>query len=287
MTIKITFFFEIGTQFKSSGAALPGRDAGWTESFYFDGTDLLSSSLINAAQGYVGPRTALLSNQAFMTGVRFHNLANNATRPYPFGTRWPGSAGDTASPYDCLLVRFYAANGQNTRVLEMHGIPASWLSTGELIPGTPPTAAFRSFGNYCTQNFQMQGVNKSFPHFSVDTVGTSGVVLLNEDQSGLMVGQTVQFYRTKFDDKCCGGVGQFVVGTVGTNSLILSNWSTGKTASGGTVGRWTAPAPLSFDQSFNSKGVPNGYQCERLTNRKIGRPFDLFSGRRSRACCSC
>src|SRR5262249_190592 len=113
------------------------------------------------------------------------------------------------------------------------------------------------------------------------------VVTLTEDQTGIVAGNTVQFYRTQFDDSCCGGVGQYVVTAAAARSLTLSGWDATKSAHGGKVAAWTKPTFMSFDQSMAADGSFLGFGIERTVMKKVGRPFDLFSGRRSRTCCQC
>lgn len=285
--IKVTIIFEQSTAFKNLTSTTSGREAGWTEGFIQSAADVNQQALVTAANSYLTARLPLLASQAKVVGYRFHDLSTNATRAYPFNYNQFGTGGDCTLPQAAILMRFYAQNQINNRPLELRGVPASFLSTGELIPGSPPSALWRALGAVVTTWYGMLGVNKSNPRNKVATVTAAGVVTTKAGLMGLTNGDTVQFYRTKPNGTCCGSIGQFPSITITGAQQFSFTPPTGFTGGfGGTVAAWNAPAFMPFDQT-STANVPNGYGIERLVIRKTGRPFDLFSGRRSRKCCKC
>lgn len=282
--IKVTFLLELTTF--DQGFAEPARQAGWSESFVCVAGDVNAPQLPTIALNWATRRVAVLANQGKITGARFHDLSSNATRAYPM-TGWQGTGGNCGLPHLTMLLRLFAVNGQNTRFFEMRGIPDIWQQTGELNSKSVAYGPLRNLMNYTVNAFGMLGVNKSFPHFKVDNVSAAGVVTLKEQVAGINANDTVQFYRTQYDDTCCGAIGQFTVAAAGGKVINLQAPLPTGDAFGGKVAKWTPPAFLQFDTGQTTQGGPNGWSVERLVIRKTGRPFDLFSGRRSRKCCKC
>lgn len=285
--IKVTYLFEHVTQQKGNNVT-GSRESGWGESFVGNYTSVTDPNIPQDVARILIPRMPLLANQAKFTGFRAHDLSTNATRAYPYNFASYGTGGDCTLPQVALILRLFAANTVNNRALELRGLPGAAVTTGEADPTFLTYAKVSAFGRAILSTYGMLGVNKTFKHFKVDNVSATGLVTLNETGVGFAANQTVQFYRTKFDATCCGGVGQYNVTSFdGNRALQLSNWPAGKTAHGGKVAQWTIPAFLAFDQTSGTKGGLNGLAIERVVMRKTGRPFDLFSGRRSKRCCQC
>lgn len=285
--IKVTYIYEL-TTLEKGNTVTGAREAGWTETFIGSYAGVNDPTIVADVGQVLSARLAILATQGRFTGFRAHDLSSNATRAYPYNFSVAGTAGDCTLPHVALLTRFFAANQQNNRPLEMRGLPAAAVVTGELNPGFFGGGVLNRFGSLVCQKYGMLGVNKSFPKFKVDSVSTGGVVKLKENGVGFAANQTVKFYRTKIDGTCCGGVGTYTVGAFdGLKTLTLTGWPTDQSAFGGSVAQWTPPAFLTFDTSSTAKGIPNGFGWERVVVRKTGRPFDLFSGRRSKTCCKC
>lgn len=284
--IKLTFLFELTTITKGT-TVIPGRETGWSETLVTQAGSVGDPILAQFANGYAQRRMPLLANQGKLIGYRFHSLDNNSTRAFPLGAPWTGTGGDCTMPQVALLARLYCRNGINNRALELRGVPASLVTTGEYVPGGIAPGILSSFFQYICQNFGMLGVDKGFPHFGVTSISAGGVAALSEDQTGIGVGDTVRFYRTRYDSTCCGSVGTYKVTAAAARSLTLDHYFPAENATGGKVAKWTKPTYLQFDNSSTTGVGANGWGLQRSVIRKSGRPFDLFSGRRSRTCCKC
>jgi hypothetical protein len=285
MPVMTTFLYEI-TTIKKSAALTPAREAGWTESFLIDETDPTAPRLVTIADQIANKRIPLLANQARCIGYRFHSLTTNATRAYPFNFPLYGTAGDCDVPQAAILQRIWATNLINNRAYDMRGIPDDWIITGELNEAVFPYPAWRTFMNAICNFYGMMGTDLTSGRYKVKTISSSGLVQLDEEQTAIFPGDQVEFRRTKFDDTCCGSIGKFFVTAASTRTLQLDAWETGQTAHGGTVGPWSKPTFMDFYATNTSQGAL-GYGIKRVVMKKTGRPFDLYSGRRSKKCCVC
>lgn len=277
---KITWIFE-QTNVQGMGSSISaGRQSGWSESWYFP-SSIDFNSVIVAQALMANARCGLLNAQAKIVEVRVHNLATNQTVTRPSNRIGLGPQCDI--PQQALLARAGSTIAFNTRAVELRGLPDDWVQGGELSPGIV-TGPLKAYSDALVANGAMfPGLNKNLPRFGVigvsaDTVAQTAIVSCNESIVGIAPGMWIRFYRTTQIASCCGSVCDAKVNVVGDTTMTLTQYTSGS-ARGGKVGQRPALGLLPV----------GGYAltAERCVIRKVGRPFDGFSGRKSKTCCRC
>lgn len=280
MSVKVTFLFEMSTAPQGGGRA---RVAGWTES-WIDQTNVLNgTAIVTAALAYARARCLLLPPTSECIGVRLTDLDTKATRTAQFSVLGANRQ-TTDLPQMSLLLRINARGNPNHFSFYLRNVPDSLIVGGEYSPvaagASGFTGALVQWWNLLATQYRFRGKDATLPKFEIMTINASGVVELNEASSGIVVGGKVQIRRTQFDDTCCGGGGVYKVKAVtDVENFQLAGWDGGN-SHGGTVSLKSGifAYQIAFPPSQNELVV-------RAVERKVGRPFDLFRGRRSPTCC--
>lgn len=276
---KVTFLFEQTNVVGSGSSVSAGRQSGWSESWYFPDVGF-SSTLLTRASNIAIARCALLNRNAKIVEIRLKDLSSNQVLVNPVTFGGLGPACDI--PQMALLVLVQSADSFNRRLVELRGIPDDWVSGGELSPGAA-SAAFSTWRtSLVAQGAYFSGLDKTIPRFGVQSVVAAGNIItlfLNEPSTGIAPDLWLRFYRVKPDATCCGSICDAQVTGVTSPTIITARQNGAVNASGGKVG-------VRPDLELHPlAGDPFGPKIERVVTRKVGRPFDAFSGRKKGSCC--
>lgn len=269
---KITAYFQLGTQFAEDNT--PARVAGWSESWYHDGaTDqarLAARPLIG--NGLLALRTELLPKGGQIVAQRYQEITDGEVGPSVLDTfRFTNNAGLlTDLPSMCLYIRCVTAGKKNTKTFLMRGLPDDCVKRGEYAPGGPYKDALQAFIDNLA-NWQFRCADSGQPKVKIKTVSNLGLVTTTLNH-GLNVGNIVQITRCKEDNTGKLFSGKFEV-------LAIPSATTYEI----DPGELTETARNGFSQKYvviYPTVDPNKTKPMRAGNRKVGRPFDLFHGRR-------
>jgi len=265
--IKLTMLLQISTNVANPAAAVR-RTGGWTESVYYDGA--LTPGLMRSFNTLCRTRTNLLGIGGSCVGQRFQQVdpvgsaqtAKNAFRSTL------GLATDT--PGQSLQLNSRGAGVANVRRAHLTGIPDACVVNGEFAGNEDWNANYFVFlTNLAGWKFRARDL--TLPKVIVKTVDTDGVVTFASDLA-LAVGDKVSLYRLK------NAFGKFVNGTftVGAATTLRSVTLLSWTAGACTDGKAQKFSPIY--PAITAAGTVQGL----ISQKKVGRPFDQFRGRRSK-----
>lgn len=273
---KITTLFQIGTN--RSGGANPAitRVAGWSESIY--GAAASVSAIDNFLQngfppapGYLPSRAALLPRGGSIVGYRVQSIpvvgaSVTFSRTYPGATSW-----DTDIPSMGLLFTILPAGSNKVRRVTIRGIPDIMVTEGEFEPTTAYMNALRTYWE-SLRTWEIRGRDPAATAIPIQTI--SGVGLLTViGANPFVAGQYVQV--TGAQDAIGvkrSGVFRLIPNLPSLTEFLLQGWPYGL-SSGGQV--------RANDFSFDTIGAGE-FAVSRIVQRKVGRPFVGFRGRRSK-----
>ena len=285
MSIKVVIVFQQVTQ-KGADAPLLGyvgaqHIAGWSEHVWFPSdnlddclTALRGPALVNGEQPLLYTRSLCLSNNASILGVRLYQGGAGRGAFYPMG--FAGSGGAEDIPQMALLCAAVSGGTPSVRRFTLRGIPDGQVVNGEFSPTTDFYSRLDMYFGSLT-NFGFKGANPVTKYPIASIVQQAGpalvglVTLMGNNQ--FAVSQFVTINQTlDVNGNRLGG--QFMVSAVGplNNQFSIAGWNQGNTQ-GGTV---SIPGNAVFP--FSGGGNVN---VERITTRRVGRPFGLYRGRRS------
>ena len=270
MATKVTYLFELDTV---AGGVSQGREAGWSESFYraddpspgADGTIFLLGSY----------RAALLGATAVLQNIRIQQTDGVTVGPsrllQAFLQGAPSLVVD--QPQNSIRIRLSTGGSNSQRTLILRGIPDDMVKGGTYTPTAPFAAAVNDFyqnlnvGAWC-----WRGVNVAATATPVLSVSAAGVITGTIPLT-FVVGQRIQVLRTV---NACGqrkGLIGYVIAAAGGTATI-GNW---------TFGDCTGGKVRAYGITFPAIAAPPSTRPITATVRKVGRPFDLYVGRRKRS----
>jgi hypothetical protein len=266
---KVTMFFELQTQ--HTDKAIAGRVGGWTESWYYPGDVSQAIQETNAAKGLSSLRAAMLPRTGAVVAQRFQIVD---TVPKGSSTmrfkNFPGGGFETDQPQVAILVNVPTTQGKNVKKLILRGIPDQFIIDGEFTPDPIFTAALIKFQNEIgLYRFRGQDFTRPLvPIVSITSVGqvtmVGGVPFANGDKVQIIGPKLITTGRTV-------PTKTYTVLNPAGNTFTAANWSQPALAEFGNA-RIVAPA-------FYTPDTDN-IEVERSIVRKVGRPFDLYRGRR-------
>ena len=271
---KVTMLFQLVTQDVSVvGAA--ARVAGWSESWYFEG-DLTSAleATVNKG-GLCSVRAQLLPASAAIVGQRYQQVdpapvGNSITRSKVF----PGlSTLPTDVPQMALLISVPGVGVKNVKHYEMRGVPDSMVTTGEFSPSGPYEKALKNFFN-ALGAWKFKGQDFSQPLHIIQNINTAGeITTVTQPAWGNPSVARLTRMKTSVGLSLPGET-RNIIGIIkvppGAQGLII-DWPTDQVVKSGFARKVVAIYPT---VSINDVEV------ERVVVRKVGRPFDLYRGRR-------
>jgi hypothetical protein len=275
LTIKCTAFMQLSTAISSPNSPAH-RIGGWSESWYFAGTDVNAAIGAfnysnNPGPGWCPTRAAILPYGAAIVGQRFQIVAPSVGQSQSTATQFPGNGGEADSPQQALLCKAPSVGAPNIRRMILRAIPDVNITEGEYTPSSYFQGAIQTHFSVLSQ-FQFRGRDLTQPVYKIISISAAGAVA-TEGAITFTVGQMVRVLKTVDSAGNLRG-GRFQVATVGplSTQFTLLNWPYSASA-GGSVRADAIVYP-----AVNANLVLPG----RIITRRVGRPFIQFRGRRSR-----
>lgn len=278
MAIKVVMIFEAVT----GGGPLTGqrqRIAGWTESLWWPSDD--AAALRNAMEVGIPGTQCMLQSRAFLLppsasiqGYRFHVVGSNG-RAQLRQVVYPGAYAGTTQDLptvSALCTGFNSTSGKIRR-WTIRGLPDEICVNGELVPwfmSTPEWTRYADamavFAFRVSALTTLTGQNVFVTDAGVVTL-TGASPFANGTQVQLRGARGPANQPISYDGVIVG------VGPANTQ-FTVNNWANqiGVQAVGGTF-----TAKVDGYVTFDAGTI----EAVKAVSRKVGRPFDLFRGRRS------
>lgn len=265
-----------GSSVPSIGLGGRAHEGGWTESWMSSSSDLTTTLNFLFGSGGVGhgllqTRATLLPNGASVIGVRLYAGGAGKGALYPAG--FPGTTGTLGNVQSALLCAAPSGTQPSVRRFRIGCIPDEQVANGEFNPTYAYASALYNYFSFLS-NFGWNG-NTSVPVYQVFNISAAGLVT-QVPNSVFAVGQIV----TISGSVDSGGVrrgGKFLVSQTGPNlnQFTITGWTFGATTGG------TASQPAKGFSPVGGGGATFP-EVVRIVARKMGRPFEMYRGRRSR-----
>lgn len=264
---KLSMFLQVATGSAESNPAAV-RLGGWSETWYDDVT--ITGGTKAAFRTLCQRRAALLPATGIVIAQRYQGI----DPPTPAAielARFPGASGLCDYPSLSLLCRVAGAGVVNTRPMYLRGIPDAQITRGEFTPSADYTAKVNKFYEELEGwNFRAEQKGVQVPIIGIEADGT---VTVAEELAGAVVRARVTVNRT---DLVSGGSkgGKFYIDSVTTAGFVfkLRGWTFGE-ASKGSIRLTNFIYP-----NIGANSVTQG----RIVTKKVGRPFEVFRGRKSK-----
>jgi hypothetical protein len=260
--------------------------AGWSEYVMWN-TDVVGDLLTALQQGasnlpaLLPARAAMLSQGANIIGVRLYQ--GGAGKGQSFALSYPGNtAYEGDNPQQALLIKAGNATNGATRRFTIRGVPDNEVQGGEFAPDPGYVNAVNNWMR-ALANFAFRAIDPASPAgpvFNVAPVAivgpppqTNGLVTMNQNAQPFLVNQIVTI-NGALDSNGFRRNFRGTISAVGPqqNQFTLLNWPWGATTGGRVSAKNTAVFPISYST----------LNVARLVTRRVGRPFELYRGRRSR-----
>ncbi len=250
--------------------------AGWTEYVMWNNDSV--SSLLTALQtgannqpGLLPSRAALLSQNAQVIGVRLYS--GGAGKGQSFALAYPGTTGAISdNPVQAILVKVGNVNVGAVRRFTLRGVPDAQIVGGEFVPDQNYVNAVNAW-MHALSNFAFIAIDPTQLPSPVFNITAAGLCTINGPAQPFLVNQIVTFNKV-LDANGFKRSFRGSVTSIGpqNNQFTVAAWPFG-VGTGGTVG---LKAKGTFSMDYNTMNV------NRLVSRRVGRPFELYRGRRSR-----
>lgn len=245
-----------------------GRVAGWSETWYTAGTfGAAAIAFINT----IAARAALLSAAAKCIGLRVQVPGGQT---YAQTLSVPGSAGSLQDvPMMAVNLKVYSPTNPNTKIFQLRGVPDATVVLGAYAPSANFTANLSAYiKNVSDNNMCWQAINRTTPQVNIVSIAADGtfvfagaVTYAQGDYIQVMRARNVNGVRVS---------GKFYVATkVDAQNGKFANWVSGQVLGNGKV----RPVSIIYPLVSNAPPVVLG-----ITTRKVGRPFGLYHGRRTK-----
>lgn len=267
---KVTLYFEQATE--PGDTPFPARTAGWTESYYFNGDPSAAEDNAQNNEGLAAKRAACLPKSGIIIGVRYQQVEPGAPGAVKINrTAYKGEWAGTEVPQMAILVYFPGENSNNRRIQYLRGIPDSQVTGGTFVPTVGYNNALTAFYQKLVP-YAIRGIDRSNPLLHIVEVGATGIVTTVENH-GLAVGNDVHLTRMYQANGLRIPTLTTKVTAVGSpTTFTLASWPSSAIAKKGNVRKLVV--------GFFDIDVPK-IKVARIGVRKAGRPFDLYTGRRS------
>lgn len=282
VAIKVVVLFK-----DTTGVTFPTqtRVAGFSESIWFGSdsvADCVNALKIGAGtvQGLLPSRAALLPSSASIVGYKLYQ--GGAGRGQSASVSYPGPGGQaTDVPNIALLMKSISGTTGATRRWWVHAIPDQFVVDGAFVPnGTYLTALARyvqTLGLF--QFFSLPASPANSPIVNLTQIpavppATANTALVNVQNAAAFAANMAVTLSGMLDTN--GNRRTFsrtiLSVNVGANQVVVPNWTEGN-MTGGTM-RQEGTVASTFD--------PANTGVVRIGTRKVGRPFDVYRGRKSR-----
>lgn len=279
MAIKVVMVFQQTTNEGSFNPELnlAGRAhiGGWTEHVIWpsDSVDQLMQALTAPFAGRPGllpSRASILNGNGTILGVRLYQ--GGAGRGQFRAVAFSGDAGIGDIPQMSLLCTIGVANSPTVRRFTLRGINDSAVVGGEANLGPELAGDIKAYGQ-ALGNFAAltDDVVTTYPVFGISG---AGLVTLNNVNNPFLKNDIVAFRQVVVTATGERVGGKFVIDSVGpeNNQFKVADWTAGP-ARKGDVRKPTKSVKMMDSSTFT---------VSRIVSRKVGRPFELYRGRRSK-----
>jgi len=253
---KVTFLVQ-----QTTGA---GRVAGFSETWYYEGT---AADTNRAADNFAKRRSGFLTRTAAVIGWRIQVIGGSAQ---VVKTRYPGVLATGADiPQMAVSCKCKGSGVPNVKRFQVRGVPDSNVVNGDFEPTQAFQAAFDAWaGTLGLWRFRAKDL--AAPRVRIVSIAADGTFAL-AGAITFNVGSTIDILRCKNNAGVNVSGSYYVsVKTDGQNGKFL-NWGGSVVALKGEARAQTITYPLVDNQTV---------VLEKVTTRKVGRPFDLYAGRR-------
>lgn len=260
---RLTMLLEMTTGTDTSGGIR--RNGGWSESYYFP--TVLSAGDIGFFEIFCLYRAALLPKSARIVGQRYQQiLPKGATSTG--GLVIPGNPNyRTDIPQMAVLIRTPSDTAPNISHRKLACIPDQFVLDGEFLPDANYTGLLNLYFNEA-RNWYFLASNKASTSFPIFNIAGDGTLTTTVPHT-FVAGQTVHVSRALLPNGTFQSDDYMLTNPITAQAMKLTLWPAGLTTTGGTVSLPT----------FLFAKMTNGGKVNRVTTRKIGRPFTGFVGR--------
>lgn len=264
---KCTMLLEVLTKPDDPNARIR-RVGGWSESWYWD--DVLSASKLAAFNELCQARANLLGLGGRVKGQRFQLVDPSGSAQTQGRVFASNRTEQTDQPGVALQLAIKGTGVTNVRRSHLRGIPDAMVKGGEWTPEGDFNLTLNHFLVKLSA-WKFRARDLSQPRVLVNNITSGGVVTFFSDLA-LAVGDRVTFNKVQ-DTSGNRFRGTFRVGVASTlRQVTLIGWPYGD-VTGGTAQKLVIIYPA----------MPrSGMVAEKISFRKVGRPFDQFRGRRSK-----
>lgn len=277
MPVRVSLLMSVTTD-PTDRTSASSHSGGWSESFYVAGNTFLT--LAGLFQPWGQARANLLGGECTVIGYRQQLFTISGNKILPGGSasgvlNIPGAfPTDLSAPQQALMMNFTVLNQPNTTRHRIAGIPGSQVTRGEYQPVSSYKAAVTRYASFAALAFSAVTRDLSLPDARVTSL--AGGVLTTQSTTGAAVGDYIILRRVR-DENNLPVTGSYLVAVVtpvagGSFQYTLVN------APPQTVSKpnGTCRKDVLVINDITG-GTPN-----RLVVRKVGRPFVLYRGRRSK-----
>lgn len=241
---------------------------GCSESFWYNGG--ISATLTNLLRTQVGPgRAGLLAQGAQVLGARLYQdgAGRGVTVPLGFPGIWPS----INVAQDALLCSTTDPAVNPQRKFWLHAVPDGQIVFGEFNPIAQYVTNLTYYLAVLSNSGQWRSIIRN-NLIGIVSVTSAGLVTFTGNNP-FAVGQQITITRVLMPDGRRFG-GKFTVATVGPLATQI------------TITGWPQLAGLggqAYVASYGLRSLGNGSGIivERAGIKKLGRPFDLYRGRKS------
>jgi len=244
------------------------RTGGFSESWYLDHWPLTSADYANF-DSLCSRRAALLPIGGTIVGRRYQRVdpvgpSNTDSRAFP------GASGLLCDmPQMTLYCRGRTAAALNIRPIYIRSIPDARIFRGEYLPSTDYDASLNSYFAQA-RNFCMRGLDFTPSEYNIKAIDADGVGTLVATGAALAIDDLVTVrYVVSTSGALRGGSYRLLAFSSGAGTFALQGWEHGEGVRG--------------TMQFREYNLPfiTSVDISRIVTKKVGRPFDLFSGRQS------
>ena len=266
--IKCTMLLQLNTTPADLGVA-SGRIAGWSESWYYDGTVAAAKTNFELLCRH---RAGGLPTSAAVIGQRYQTIGGGSVT---HNVRSPGNSGVTNdAPQMGVLCKMPGSGVANIRRMTFRGIPDAWITGGEL----NGAAGFNAWFNLMARRiagdgWRFRGRDLARPTARIASIAAR--VLTLTDALAFGVGDYLQLRDVRTTTgRSVSGLYQVEATTGATNATLRGFPATSTVELNGF-----ASLNVIIYPTFAAAGE---MQVVRSVVKKVGRPFDQYRGRSSR-----
>jgi len=278
MTAKFTMIFGMATEYSDNEQVQANRMAGWSESFYTDGS-IDSTGFRTTWRRLCQARAALLPKSAFIVAQRVQQIdafdRPGLARSYEEFFRGTYGVGDQDLPQVSLNFNCRSLTTPNRRIVNLRGCPDSVVRRGEYGSVAAYTTRVRTFFDNLRADWMFRARVRTNANCPIQSVSAGGVYVLKED-SDWAVGDKVRILRGEgTDGHSYGGVFR-VSARADARNGTLANY-----ADDIEVGLRRGSIRKDAIQYVGITIDENELVYPDATVHKVGAPFKKFRGRRS------